>query len=73
MPPVSSVLENCVVGKEGGIKASPSATCARGTGRDGLAKTIYKRESRKASILIIDAFLFYHTLASTFAFPALQT
>lgn len=36
MPPVSSVLGNCVVCKEAGIKASPSATCARGTGRDGL-------------------------------------
>ena len=30
------MLENCVVGKEGGIKASPSADCARGTVRDGL-------------------------------------
>ena len=37
MPPVSSVLGNCVVCKEAGIKASPSAACARGTGRDGLA------------------------------------
>jgi len=35
MPPVSSVLGNCVVGRVG-IKASPSAACARGTGRDGL-------------------------------------
>lgn len=35
MPPVSSVLGNCVVCKEAGIKASPSAACARGTGRDG--------------------------------------
>ena len=39
MPPVSSVLEKCVVGKEGGgIKASPSAACASGTGRDGLGE-----------------------------------
>jgi len=30
MPPVSSVLGNCVVGRVG-IKASPSAACARGT------------------------------------------
>ena len=37
MPPVSSVLENCVFSGEG-IKASPSAACARGTGRDELAK-----------------------------------
>ena len=36
MPPVGSVLGNCVVGKEGGMKASPSAACVRGTGRDGL-------------------------------------
>ena len=35
MPPVSSVLGNCVVGRVG-IKASPSAACARGTGCDGL-------------------------------------
>ncbi len=42
MPPVGSVLGNCVVGR-GGIKASPSATCARGTGRDGLAATLYLR------------------------------
>ena len=40
MPSVSSVLENCVVGR-GGIKASPSAACASGTGRDGL--TFYIR------------------------------
>lgn len=41
MPPVGSVLGNCVVGR-GGIKASPSAACARGTGRDGLASDISK-------------------------------
>ena len=40
MPPVSSVLGNCVVSR-GGIKASPSAACARGTGRDGLVREIY--------------------------------
>ena len=42
MPPVSSVLGNCVVDR-GGNKASPSAACARGTGRDGLAATLYLR------------------------------
>ena len=40
MPPVSSVLGNCVVDR-GGNKASPSAACARGTGRDGLEKIYY--------------------------------
>ena len=38
MPPVSSVLGNCVVCKEAGIKASPSAACASGTGRGGLGE-----------------------------------
>ena len=43
MPPVSSVLENCVVGKEGGgMKASPSAACARGTGRDGPGNSAFQ-------------------------------
>lgn len=41
MPPVSSVLENCVF-SGGGMKASPSAACASGTGRDGLASDISK-------------------------------
>ena len=41
MPSVSSVLENCVVGR-GGIKASPSAACASGTGRDGLAAELVR-------------------------------
>ena len=35
------MLGNCVVCKEAGIKASPSAACARGTGRDGLEKIYY--------------------------------
>ena len=41
MPPVSSVLGNCVVGR-GGIKASPSAACARGTGRDGPGNSAFQ-------------------------------
>ncbi len=36
------MLKNCVVGKEVGIKANPSAAGARGTGRDGLASDISK-------------------------------
>lgn len=42
MPPVSSVLGNCVVCKEAGIKASPSAACARGTGRDGPGNSAFQ-------------------------------
>ena len=35
MPPVSSVLENCVVSR-GGNKSQPVGACARGTVCDGL-------------------------------------
>ena len=44
MPPVSSVLGNCVVGR-GGIKASPSAACVRDANCDGLAKLASFRKS----------------------------
>lgn len=41
MPPVGSVLGNCVVGR--GNKGQPVGACARGTGCDGLAATLYLR------------------------------
>ena len=40
MPPVSSVLENCIVSR-GGNKNQPVGACARGTGCDGLVREIY--------------------------------
>ena len=51
------MLKNCVVGKEVGIKASPSAAGARGTGRDGLGESHKQQGSpielnKKASMCI---------------------
>ena len=54
MPPVSSVLENCVVGKEGGgMKASPSAACVRDANHDGLVELASFRKSSAIMITCI--------------------
>ena len=52
MPPVSSVLGNCVVGRVG-IKASPSAACVRDANHDGLVELASFRKSSAIMITCI--------------------
>ena len=52
IPPVGSVLENCVVGR-GGIKASPSAACVRDANHDGLVELASFRKSSAIMITCI--------------------